>query len=208
MSFSKNKFSQSLIDFLNIIIPRFKRLKLNQSDLNKLILEADASIPYRSIGMSLIVLSTSPFYLPLFLEPDNMSRWNGYDFFNHLEAIPFRLFFTLPGLWILIFYEKVSKCVFDKENNTFSLESGSYISNQKVEGNLEDISAIEVAQIEKPTWNLFGGSIFTHIQVHLMRNSGETVSFIYIEQKSEVESSIIKTRNMITEFLALPSDIS
>ncbi|MEL7242272.1 MAG: hypothetical protein AAGM40_07985 [Cyanobacteria bacterium J06573_2] len=48
--------------------------------------------------MSLIVLSTSPFYLPLFLEPDNMSRWNGYDFFNHLEAIPFRLFFTLPGL--------------------------------------------------------------------------------------------------------------
>ncbi|MEO1760906.1 MAG: hypothetical protein AAFR83_02790 [Cyanobacteria bacterium J06629_18] len=71
---------------------------MNQSDLNKLILEADASIPYRSIGMSLIVLSTSPFYLPLFLEPDNMSRWNGYDFFNHLEAIPFRLFFTLPGL--------------------------------------------------------------------------------------------------------------
>ncbi|MEO0934090.1 MAG: hypothetical protein AAFY21_10130, partial [Cyanobacteria bacterium J06641_2] len=68
MSFSKNKFSQSLIDFLNIIIPRFKRLKFNQSDLNKLILEADASIPYRSIGMSLIVLSTSPFYLPLFLE--------------------------------------------------------------------------------------------------------------------------------------------
>ncbi|MBV6626352.1 MAG: hypothetical protein KI793_26025 [Rivularia sp. (in: Bacteria)] len=156
--------------------------------------------------MFLIVLSTSPFYLPFLLEPDNMSRWNGYDFFNHLEAIPFRLCLALPGLWILLFYGKVSRCVFDKENNTFLVENKNYISNKKVEGNLEDISAIEVAQIEKPAWKLFGGSIFSHIQVKLLKHSGEEASFIYIEQKSELESSILKTRNMITEFLALPSD--
>ncbi|MCJ8278566.1 MAG: hypothetical protein MJK14_01085 [Rivularia sp. ALOHA_DT_140] len=106
-------------------------MKFNQSESNKLILKADASIPYCSIGGFLTVLSISPFYLPLFLEPDNMSRWNGYDFFNHLEAIPLRLCLTLPGLWILLFYGKVTRCVFDKENNTFLVENKTYVSNQK-----------------------------------------------------------------------------
>lgn len=205
MSFAQesfNKLGMSLLRPFSLQIG----LRVIDSDSNNLKLEADASMPSRGIGRWIILLSLLPFYSDFLVEPANMSPLNGYDFFNHLGAIPFRLCLTLPGLWILLYYGKVTRCVFDKENNTFSVENKSYISNQKVERNLEDISAIEVAQIEKPAWNLFGGSINTHIQVNLMRNSGETVSFIYIEQKSQVESSILKTRNMINEFLALPSD--
>lgn len=181
-------------------------LRVTDSDSNKFKLEADASIPSRGIGRWMILLSLLPFYSDFLAEPTYTSIFNGYDFLNHLEFIPFRLCFFLPGLWILLFYGKVSICMFDKINNTFLVEQKSYISNQKAKGNLEEISAIEVAEIDKQAWNIFGGSIFTHIQVHLMINSEEAVSFIYIEQKSEVENSIIKTRNMITEFLALPSD--
>lgn len=205
MSFTQENFNKLGMSLLRSFAQQIG-LRIIDSDSNNLKLEADATMPSRGIGRWIILLSLLPFYSDFIVEPGNMSPLNGYDFFNHLGAIPFRLCLTLPGLWILLFYGKVTRCVFDKENKTFSVENKSYISNQKVKGNLEDISAIEVTQIEKPAWNLFRGSINTHIQVNMMRNSGETVSFIYIEQKNRVESSILKTRNTITEFLGLSSD--
>ena len=179
MSFGQENFKKLGMIILRSFAQQIG-LRVIDSDSNNLKLEADATMPSRGIGRWIILLSLLPFHSDFLVEPGNISPLNGYDFFNHLGAIVFRLCLTLLGLWILLFYGKVTRCVFNKENKTFSVQNNSYISNQKVKGNLEEISEIEVTQIEKPAWNLFGGSI-NHIQVNLMRNSGETVSFIYIE---------------------------
>ncbi len=204
MSFVQDKFNELVFALLRQISPRLG-LKVIESDPDKLRLEADASIPARGIGRYIVLLSLLPFYSDLLVEPGDLSPLNGYDFYNHLGAIPLRLGLTLPGLWILLIYGKVTRCEFDKSSNTFLVEQKSYLVNQRSEGSLQEISALEISPVERPSWRLFGGDIFTHIQVSLLRNSGEPVSFIFIEHKSEIDSATQQVRNMLTEFLSLPS---
>ena len=76
--------------------------------------------------------------------------------------------------------------------------------SQKVEGNLSEISAIEVLPVEKPSWMFFQKETYTHIQVNLVKHSGEPVSFTFMGQRSNLDGTILKTRNILCEFLNLP----
>ncbi|MGD2181337.1 hypothetical protein [Lusitaniella coriacea] len=201
----QDKFNELVFALLRQISPRLG-LQVAESDPNQLRLETDASIPARGIGRYIILLSL------LLFSSDFLSESG-----NPLGDIPFLLCLTLPGLWILLSYGKVTQCRFDKTNNTFLVEQESYLVNQKMEGNLQDIFGLEISPVEGTPWKLFGEdtfshiqaftlfgvNIFTRIQVNLLRHSGEPVSFIFIERKSEIESSTQRVCDLLTEFLDL-----
>ena len=153
--------------------------------------------------MWIILLSLLPFHSDLLVEPGNPSFLNGYDWYNHLALIPLRLALTLPGLWIFLVYGKVTRCTFDKNKNIFVVEQKNYLFNERSEGNLQDISALEISQLEKPVSSWFGKDSFAYIEVKLLRDSREPVSFTFIERKSEIDSAIVRVRNLLSEFLNL-----
>ncbi|PSB46795.1 hypothetical protein [Chamaesiphon polymorphus] len=179
--------------------------RVTDTEPNKLILEADSSIPARGTGLWLILLILMPFYSDLLVDPNDPGIFNGYDFYNHSGSIPWRICLALPGLWVFFVYGKFTRCVFDKNNNTFVLTQKVKLLPQKTEGDLQGIAAIDIFPIEKPSWMIFGKETFTHIQVNLIQHSGEIVSFIFMERKSEIDNVVRKYRNMLCEFLNLPA---
>jgi hypothetical protein len=202
MSIIQEKFNDLSTSFMRLVSVQIG-FRVNDSDPSKLILEADSSIPARGTGLWLILLSLLPFHSDFLEDPSTPGIFNGYDFYNHEWSIPLRFCIALPELWIFFVWGKFTKCVFDKNANTFSIKQRISWIEQKEEGNLQEISSIEILPVEKLAWLLFSKEPFTHFQVNLIKHSGEVVSFFFIERKSEVDSVIVKYRNVLCEFLNL-----
>ena len=207
MNSIQEKFNELQLAFLSRISLRIGLMKTN-SEANILSLEADSSIPSRGIGLLIFLFSLLPFHSDFLEDPSSNSFLNGYDFYNHSEAIFIRLLIALPALYIFLIYGKVTRCTLDKNNNTFLIEQKNYLFRQKSEGNLQGISGLEISQAERSGGFRLGGGTFTYVEVNFLRDSAEKVSLTFIEQTSEIDNSIEKVHNMLSDFLDIPSPSS
>ncbi len=72
----EEKFSE----FVLAILRQFSThigFQIAKSEPDKLVLKAVASLPSRSIGLYIVLISLLPFYSDLFVEPGNTSPSNG-----------------------------------------------------------------------------------------------------------------------------------
>jgi hypothetical protein len=203
MNVIQEKLNKIGMFFLRLVSAKIGLIETD-SDSNKLTVDSDLSMPARGTALWLILLLFLPFHSDFLEDPNSTSFFNGYDFYNHEWSIPLRILLASPGLWVFFGWGKFTKCVFDKNENTFTVKQRINWISQKTEGYLSEISAIEVFSVEKPSWMLFQKETYTHIQVNLVRNSGEPVSFTFMGQRSNLDNTILKTHNMLCEFLNLP----
>lgn len=198
----KKKLSEIGITFLSKISPRIG-LSIDETEPNKLILSADASLPGRGFSFYLVLFSLLPFHSDFLEDPNDFSILNGYDFYNHPGAIPLRLCILLPGLWIGLVREKVMRCVFDKNSNTFLIEQKSYLTNQKSKGNFKEITELRIFEVEKSKWFPFDEEELTDIQIDFLRQSEKPISVTFIEYKCAVDRVIAQTYDRLSKFLEL-----
>lgn len=198
----EEKFSKSVLAVLRQFSTHIG-LQIAKAEPDRLVLKAVASLPGRSIGLYIVLISLLPFYSDLLVEPGNTSPSNGYDFFNHIAAIPLRLCLTLPGLWIWLVHAKVVRCKLDKISNTLLVEHKSYLTKQTAQCLLEEIFDLEVTEVEKSIPHFLEGDRLTHIQVSFLRHSKEPISFTFIESSGGIDANIIQTYNRLSEFLSL-----
>jgi hypothetical protein len=181
-------------------------LQINKLDSDRLIIAgASSSKPERITGLSIAILSLIlPFSSDLFDDSGNTNMFGSYDFYNHQESIPLRLMTFLPGLCVFLFYRKNTRCVLDKNTNTFLVIQKHDWKTLRSEGGLEEISGVEISQVENSSWSIFESSTFTNMLVRLLKRSGESVSFTFIVKINHLDETVLKTRNILCQFLDLP----
>ncbi len=79
----------------------------------------------------------------------------------------------------------------------------SYLTKQIAQCLLEEISDLEVTEVEKSIPDFLEGDRLTHIQVSFLRHSKEPISFTFIESSGGIDATIIQTYNRLSEFLSL-----